>query len=257
MVEFKDYPPGTPSWVDLSSTDLAGAKAFYGALFGWDATEGSPEAGGYCMFQKQGKNVAGLGPVMDSSQSPTWMTYVSVQDADATIAKVGAAGGTVVVAPMDVLDAGRMAVFIDPTGAALALWQPGAHSGADLANEPGTFTWNELQTRDTAAAESFYRSVFGWGADTRRDGPLAYTEWKRGADSVGGMMDMPAEVPPQIPAYWLVYFAVEECDASAAQSTGLGGAILLDPLDVAPGRFAVLSDPTGAVFAVITPNAAR
>ena len=118
VVEFKSYPPGTPSWVDLSSPDLAGAKAFYGALFGWEATEGSPESGGYCMFQKGGKNVAGLGPVMDPGQPPSWMTYVSVRDADATVAKVNAAGGTVVVAPMDVLDVGRMAVFIDPTGSA-------------------------------------------------------------------------------------------------------------------------------------------
>ncbi len=250
MVEFQSYPPGTPSWVDLSSPDVAGAKAFYGALFGWQATEGSPETGGYCMFQKRGKNVAGLGPIMSEGQPPSWMTYVSVDDAGATMAKVTAAGGTTIVAPMDVLDAGRMAVFIDPTGAALALWQPAAHRGADLANEPGAFTWNELQTRDTDAAKSFYRTVFGWGAHTQ-DGPMAYTEWKRGDDTVGGMMDMPAEVPPQIPAYWLVYFAVDDCDASAAEATTLGGAVLVAPMDVEPGRFAVLSDPTGAIFAVI------
>jgi predicted enzyme related to lactoylglutathione lyase len=256
VVAFQSHLPGTPSWVDLSSPDLSGAKAFYGALFGWTATEGSPEAGGYCIFQKHGKNVAGLGPIMDPAQPPAWMTYVSVQDADATMAKVTAAHGTVLVAPMDVLDVGRMAVFTDTTGAALAIWQPRSHIGADLANEPGTFTWNELQTRDTAAATSFYRAVFGWGADTRQDGPMSYTEWKRGDDSVGGMMDMPAEVPPQIPAYWLVYFAVDDCDASVTQATGLGGATLLAPMDVAPGRFAVLSDPTGAVFAVITMNAA-
>ena len=113
-----------------------------------------------------------------------------------------------------------------------------------------------MQTRDTAAAAAFYGSVFGWGADTRQDGPMAYTEWKRGDDSVGGMMDMPAEVPPQIPAYWLVYLAVEDCDATVAQANGLGGAILLDPMDVPPGRFSVLSDPSGAVFAVITMHAA-
>jgi len=251
VVEFESYLPGTPSWVDLSSPDLSGAKAFYGALFGWAATEGSPEAGGYCMFQKQGKNVAGLGPVMDPAQAPAWMTYVSVHDVDATMAKVGAHGGTTLVAPMDVLDVGRMAVFLDPTGAALALWQPRAHIGADLANEPGTFTWNELQTRDTAAAAVFYGAVFGWGAASREDGYLTYTEWNRGGDSVGGMMDMPSEMPPQIPAYWLVYFAVEDCDASVTRATELGGATLLDPMDMAPGRFAVLSDPTGAVFAVI------
>jgi predicted enzyme related to lactoylglutathione lyase len=252
MAEFKSYPPGTPCWVDLSSPDLPGSKAFYGELFGWESTEGSPETGGYCMFQKQAKNVAGLGPIMGEDQPPAWMTYIAVENADATAAKITAGGGTLVVAPMDVLDAGRMAVFIDPTGAALALWEPNAHIGADLANESGAFTWNELQTRDTDAAKAFFGSVFGWGADTRQDGGMVYTEWKRGGDSVGGMMDMPAEVPPQIPAYWLVYFALDDCDASVAKATNLGGAALVAPMDIEPGRFAVLSDPTGAVFGVIT-----
>jgi len=255
VAELKSYPPGTPSWVDLASTDVSSSKAFYRGLFGWDVLDGGPESGGYSMFQKHGKNVAGLGPVMMPGQPPAWTTYVCVEDADATIAKVTAGGGTVLVAPMDVLDVGRMAVFTDPTGAAIALWQPRSHHGADLANEPGAFTWNELQTRDTEAAKAFYRSVFGWDAHTSQDGPMVYTEWKRGDDSVGGMMDMPAEVPPQIPAYWLVYFAVDDCDASVTKAAALGGATLVDPMDVAPGRFAVLSDPTGAVFAVIKMNA--
>jgi hypothetical protein len=256
MAEFKSYPPGTPCWVDLASTDMAGAKAFYSGLFGWEVAEGGPESGGYSMFQKQGKNVAGLGPVMMEGQPTAWTTYISVDDADATVAKVTAAGGTVLVAPMDVLDVGRMAVVMDPTGAAIALWQPRAHHGADLANEPGTFTWNELQTRDTEAAKAFYRAVFGWGAHTSEGGTMVYTEWKRGEDSLGGMMDMPAEVPAQIPPYWLVYFAVDDCDASAAKASGLGGATLMPPMDVEPGRFAVLSDPAGAVFAVIKMSAA-
>lgn len=255
MAEFKSYPPGTPSWVDLGSSDLPASKAFYCALFGWEVVDGGPDSGGYDMFQKQDKNVAGLGPLMAQNQPPAWTTYVSVEDADATTAKVTAAGGTVLVAPMDVLDVGRMAVFLDPTGAAIALWQPRAHHGADLANEPGTFTWNELQTRDVEAAKAFYRSVFGWGAHTSEDGLMPYTEWKRGEDSVGGMMEMPDEVPPQIPAYWLVYFAVEDCDATVTKAAGLGGTTLMPPMDVTPGRFAVLSDPTGAVFAVIKMNA--
>lgn len=113
-----------------------------------------------------------------------------------------------------------------------------------------------MQTRDTEAARTFYGSVFGWGAETRQDGPVAYTEWKRGNDSVGGMMDMPAEVPPQIPAYWLVYFAVDDCDASVAQAGVLGGTTLAGPMDVEPGRFAALSDPMGAVFGIIKMKAA-
>lgn len=256
MAEFKSYPPGTPSWVDLASGDLAAAKAFYSGLFDWGVAEGGPEAGGYAMFQKGGKNVAGLGPIMMEGQPPAWTTYVTVEDADATTAKVTDAGGTVLVAPMDVLDVGRMAVYMDPTGAAIAVWQPRAHQGAELANEPGTFTWNELQTRDTEAAKAFYRAVFGWDAHTSEGATMVYTEWKRGNDSVGGMLNMPAEVPPQIPANWLVYFAVEDCDAAVAKATGLGATTLMPPMDVEPGRFAVLSDPTGAVFAVIKMNPA-
>ena len=256
MAEFKSFPPGTPSWVDLASADLAAAKAFYSGLFDWALVEGGPESGGYTMFQKGGKNVAGLGPIMMEGQPTAWTTYVSVEDADATVAKVTTAGGTVLMPPMDVLDVGRMAVFSDPTGAAMALWQPRAHHGADLANEPGTFTWNELQTRDTEAAKAFYRSVFGWDADTSEGGSMVYTEWKRGGETVGGMLEMPAEVPPQVPAFWLVYFAVEDCDNSVAKATGLGGTTLMPAMDVEPGRFAVLSDPAGAAFAVIKTNAA-
>ena len=255
MAEFTAYPPGTPSWVDVSSPDLPASRAFYNGLFGWEALEGGPEAGGYTMFQKRGKNVAGLGPIMMEGQPPTWTTYVTVDDADATAAKVTAAGGTVIVAPMDVLDVGRMAMFLDPTGAAVAVWQPRAHAGAQLANEAGTFTWNELQTRNTDAAKVFYGAVFGWGAHST-EGTMPYTEWKRGDDTVGGMMDMPGEIPAEVPASWLVYFAVDDCDATVDRAAKLGGATLMAPMDVEPGRFAVLSDPSGAVFAVITMKAA-
>jgi uncharacterized protein len=251
VVEFKSYLPGTPSWVDLSSTDLSGAKAFYGALFDWEATEGTPEAGGYCMFQKQGKNVAGLGPVMNEGQPPSWTTYISVDDADATIAKVTAAGGTVLMGPMDVLDVGRMAVFADPTGAAAAVWQPRQHIGAGLVNEPGALAWNELSTRDTAGATAFYTEVFGWEALTADMGGMEYTMWKLGGDDIGGMMATPADVPAEVPPYWLAYFGTVDCDATVAEANGLGATLLAGPMDVPSGRFAVLADPAGAVFGVI------
>ena len=251
MAEFTTYPPGTPSWVDLASPDIEKSKAFYGGLFGWDPLVGPPEAGGYVMFQKGGKNVAGAMQIMTEGQPPAWMTYVDVEDADTTVDLVKKAGGTVFVEPMDVLDVGRMAVLADPTGAAIGLWQPRAHKGAELANEPGSFCWNELQTRDTDKAKAFYAEVFGWGAETHETPGMTYTEWKRGEHSVGGMMDMPADMPADVPAYWLVYFAVDDCDAAVAKATELGAAQLLAPTDIDPGRFAVLMDPTGATFAVI------
>jgi len=255
MAEFSSYDPGTPCWVDLASTDIERSKAFYTGLFGWEAEEGGPDTGGYVMFRKDGKNVAGAMEIMMEGQPPAWMTYIAVADADDTVDRARKAGATVFVEPMDVTDVGRMAVFADPTGAAIGLWQPRAHIGADLANEPGSFCWNELQTRDTGAAKAFYAEVFGWGEHTMA-GEMTYTEWRLGDKTIGGMMDMPKEVPPEMPAYWLVYFAVADCDASTAKATELGGAALVPPTDIEPGRFSVLMDPTGATFALIRMRAA-
>ncbi len=182
-----------------------------------------------------------------------WMTYVNVSNADATIAKVEANGGTVFMPAMDVLDAGRMAIFGDPQGAAIGLWQPNGHKGAQVANEPGTYCWSELITTDIEAAKTFYGAVFGWGAESQGPpgGPVAYTEWKVNDRSIGGMMlkspDMPAEMPPN----WGVYFSVADTDASVAQALELGANLFMGPTDIEPGRFAVLADPVGAVFNVL------
>jgi hypothetical protein len=225
--------------------------AFYTALFGWEAKDQGAEAGHYHMLEMGGVPVAGLGPIMMEGQPPAWTSYVSVTDADATIAKVKAAGGMVFVEPMDVLEVGRMAVFADPTGAAIALWQPKLHQGAGLVNEPGALVWNELSTRDTAAAATFYGDVFGWGADAAAMGDMDYTEWKLGEQTIGGMMPMPDNVPPEVPSYWLAYFGTADCDATVARVTELGGTVHVPPMDIPAGRFSVLADPTGAMFAVI------
>jgi predicted enzyme related to lactoylglutathione lyase len=252
MVEMTAYEPGTPSWVDLSSPDPEASRAFYGALFGWEAQIAEdPAAGGYTMFSLRGKSVAGLGPLMNEGQPPAWTTYVSVENADATIAKVKDSGGMVFVEPMDVLDVGRMAIFADPTGAVIAIWQPRAHIGAGLVNEPGAFCWNELATRDIETAKKFYDAVFGWGGDTNTFGPSTYTEWKVGERTAGGMMEMGENLPPQVPAHWLVYFAVVDCDATVDKAKQLGAAEVVPPTDIPPGRFAVLSDPQEAMLAVI------
>jgi predicted enzyme related to lactoylglutathione lyase len=152
---------------------------------------------------------------------------------------------------MDVGDIGRMAVFADPTGAAIGIWQPKSFKGAELANEPGTFAWNELNTRDVSAAKAFYTQVFGWEANDLDMGGMSYTEWKVGEKSVAGMMTMPDMVPAEVPAHWLVYFGVDDADASVSKATELGATTVVPPTDIPPGRFAVLSDPDGATFAVI------
>jgi len=256
MPRVESYAPGTPSWVDLASPDVDASVAFYTSLFGWEAPELPPEAGGYRMFELGGVPVAGVGPIMMEGQPPAWTTYVAVADADAAVAAVTAAGGTIFAPAMDVLDVGRMAVFGDPTGAACAVWQPRAHPGAGLVNEPGALVWNELSSRDTAAAEAFYPRVFGWTANTIDMGGGPYTEWQLDGAVVGGMMAMPDEVPDEVPSYWLTYFGTDDCDATVERATAAGATVLVPATDIPPGRFAILADPAGATFAVITMSAA-
>jgi uncharacterized protein len=251
MPEFTEYAPGTPAWVDHAAKDLAASNSFYSSLFGWEADDQGEEMGHYTLMRKGGKTVAGNMGMMGEGQPSAWTTYVSVEDADATADRAKAAGATVFVEPMDVSDIGRMAVLGDPTGAAIGIWQPKTFMGAELANETGTFGWNELNTRDLPAAKAFYSNVFGWTANDLDMESMAYTEWKIGEKSVGGMMAMPDMVPAEVPAHWLVYFMTEDTDATVAKATELGGSVLVPPTDIPPGRFAVLSDPDGAVFAVI------
>ena len=255
MAEFDGYPAGTPAWVDLGTPDLDGSRRFYGDLFGWQAEDQGPEAGGYTIFTLRGKAVAGCGPLMSDQQPPAWATYVYVDDADTTIKTAEQAGATVLMPPMDVLQAGRMAILMDPTGAVISIWQPREHKGAQLANEANTLCWNELSTRDTKAAEAFYTKVFGWTAETSTAEGMTYTEWKIGDRSIGGMLEMGENFPPQVPANWLAYFAVDDCDATVKKVTDLGGAVMMPARDIPPGRFAVVADPSGAVFAVIKMNA--
>lgn len=243
------YPAGTPIWVDLSTSDIDAGRGFYHQLFGWTSDEPAPaEYGGYAMFRQDGKLVAGSGPVMEGGH-PAWNSYVRSTDAAATAQQVRDAGGEVVVEPMQVMDAGTMAVFKDPTGAYISIWQDGAHKGAELFNEPVSLAWNELGTRDVEAAKRFYGDVFGW--TTKGEG---YLEWQLDGRSIGGCTDMKAMgMPDRIPPHWLVYFAVKNCDEMADRVAALGGTVNLPPTDIPNmGRFAVVADPQGAVFAVFS-----
>ncbi|HYN92863.1 MAG TPA: VOC family protein [Pilimelia sp.] len=248
-------PPGSFSWVDLGTPDVAAAAAFYGTLFGWTAhVSPLPDAGGYTILNKDGQAVAGAGPLSDDDQPTAWSSYVATDDADAVAERVGAAGGKVLMAPTDVLEQGRMAVFLDRAGAAFSVWQPGRNGGAQLFDSPGSLYWNELTTRDVTGSKEFYGAVFGWGAKDSPMGDYSYTEWELAGRSVGGMMPMVGdEWPADLPAHWMVYFAVADCDASAARSAELGGRVSVPPTDTPQGRFAVLNDPHGAFFSVIAP----
>jgi predicted enzyme related to lactoylglutathione lyase len=206
------------------------------------------------MFQQDGKNVGGLMGHMQAGQPTVWATYISVADADATAAKVKAAGGSVIVEPMDVMDIGRMAFFTDPSGAAFGIWQPRRFAGADLVNEPNSLCWNEVLTRDADADKAFYPAVFGWDASrpSFAGAPESYTVWEIGGKPIGGMMQMTDEYfPAQVPPHWSVCFAVADCDATVAKAKDLGATITMEPMDMPIGRFAGLIDPQGAAFTVM------
>jgi len=259
MSERNGYTPGTPCWVDLATPDIEASATFYGELLGWQVPElpNSAELGGYRRAKKNGKDVAGVAPLMQEGQPPAWSTYVSVDDAAATLAAVGAAGGQVVVEAMDVMGLGTMGVFSDTTGAVCGVWQPGTFAGAELVNEYGAFGWNELGTRDPAAAKQFYRAVFGWSSEDNDMGEMGtYVTWKVGDAMVGGMFDISGVVPDEVPAHWLTYFTVEDLEATMEQAKAGGGDVRNGPIEIPVGRFAVLADQFGAVFAAMQPSEA-
>ena len=249
MPEFSEYTPGTPCWIDLQTSDIESCATFYRSLFGWDRQDLGPEAGGYGFFLKDGKMVAGVMRRMDEQAPIAWTNYVCVNDADATAARASQNGGTTFVEPMDVMTAGRMAVFADPIGAVIGLWQPGDHKGAQLANETAAWSWSECVTRDVDRAKSFYTGVFGWKA-TPFEG-MDYTVFENDGRGIGGCMAMPEAMPKEAPSFWLTYFSVADADAAAAKARDLGGNVAGQPTDIPNvGRFAVVTDPQGATFGV-------
>ena len=204
MGERSEYAPGTFCWTDLSTTDQPGAKAFYGGLLGWEA-EDMPVGEGvfYSMMRLGGKNVAAIAPQpqqqRDAGAPPAWQSYVSVEDADAAVERAKALGGTAHAPPFDVMEAGRMAVLQDPQGAFFMVWQPRAHFGAQLVNEPGALAWNELASPDTDASSAFYGELFGWTIAPFEGSPEPYLSIKNGNANNGGIRPLsPPDLPREI-----------------------------------------------------------
>lgn len=267
MSEREGFAPGVPCWVDTWQPDAAKAAEFYAALFGWE-TEGTVVPAGataHIMCRVRGRDVAAIGGRApgDGPDLPTaWGTYVQVASVDETVAAATAAGATVAMDPFDSLDGGRMAVIVDPAGAALGVWQVGSHRGAQVVNEPNAWTMSVLLCDDTETALDFYPAVFGWEAQPFPLGDAEGILWRL-TGYVGGEpaqpvpRDVVAVMAPAFgrPAAWVVNFWVDDADATAAAAPGLGGTVVAGPFDTAISRDAVIADPGGAVFSVSTaPN---
>ena len=243
MGEVERYPNGIFCWVDLGTNDAAGATAFSGGVLGWEFDALPPgEQGTYSTCRLRGRAVAGL---YDRAETPGWGSYISVDDVDRATGRARELGAEVLVEPFDTPGGGRVATVRDPAGASVSLSRPGERFGAELVNEDGTWTWNELVSGDLAAGRDFYLELFGWSAS---DAPGAFprTTFTLGELLVGGGH---APAPGEDPApRWSIAFWVADADEAAARAGELGGTVLLPPMDVPVGRFTVLADPQGASF---------
>jgi uncharacterized protein len=260
--ERSEYASGEFSWVDLATTDVEGAKRFYTDLLGvdYEAAPGDPdETGGYGFFTKNRKMVAGIGPVQSDEGHSAWASYITVEDANATAESTKEAGGTVFFGPADLPnDSGRVAMLRDPEGAFIGIVQQGRHPGAQLVNEPGTWNWNNLLTRELDAAKHFYGKVFGWLA-THPEGAPGFiwsfqVEGQRWPEGMAGLMEMGSDMPADVPPYWQVYLVVEDAVEAIEKTKKAGGRLVFGPQQVPSGRFATLFDPQGAAFSIIEAN---
>lgn len=255
MPRVSQYDPGTFCWQDLGTTDVAAARAFYGALFGWTFDEGGDPQHPYSLAQIDGLDVCGLYSLMPEQLQqgvpPHWLSYISCDNVGDTTAQAEKNGGRVVMGPMDVMDKGRMSLVMDPTGAMVAFWQPLSHCGASLVGDPGTLCWNELLTNDTNTAGAFYSALFGWARNSMAMPGMDYTIFAAGEVQKAGLMAIMPEMGP-VPPHWMVYFAVANCDAACDKAAQLGGRVCQPSMDIpGVGRMAMVMDPQGAMFSVI------
>jgi uncharacterized protein len=263
MGEVTRYPNGTFCWVDLGTTDVAGAKAFYGRLLGWETEDVPDVSGTYTLCRLDGKDAAGIHE-HSPDEGVGWSSYISVDDVDASTTRARQLGGTVATEPLEVTAASRMSVIRDPSGAEVCLWQPKGHIGARLVNDIGAWTWNELVTPELQMAKEFYAEMFGWSTEDPPS-PIPRSTFTMGGLLIGGMhTPQPGEGDEP---RWTVSFTVADADKSAAVAEQLGGAILLPPMpagdpetavaidhapapDIPIGRFAIVADPAGAAFTI-------
>jgi predicted enzyme related to lactoylglutathione lyase len=247
MGERERHEPGTFSWTDLTTPDAGAAKEYYGGLFGWEFEDNPvPGDGVYVMARLDGRAAAAM--YETTERHPAWASYVTVEDADEVTARARELGANVLAEPFDVMDVGRMATLQDPTGAVFCVWQPGTSIGAEIVNGPGALSLNQLNTTDPDAAERFYGELFGWRFEQVSATETQYWGIYRGDRVNAGMMQLPPGAPA--PSHWLVYFGIDDIDASVDKVGSAGGTVTIPPNDVPGGRILVAQDPHGAFFAL-------
>jgi uncharacterized protein len=255
MANIDKHPAGSFCWIELHTTDQPAAKKFYESLFGWkgdDMPMGPNDF--YTIFKLQGREAAAgctLRPEERSQGIPAhWLIYVAVENADAAATKAQQLGGKVLAPAFDVMDAGRMAVIQDPTGAVFCPWQANKSAGIGIAEVAGTLCWADLSTPDAKRASDFYAGLFGWQITADAKDSSGYLHIKNGEQFIGGIPPA-AHRPPGVPSHWMAYFQVDDVDASASKARGMGAKLCLEPMTLeGVGRFAVISDPQGATFAI-------
>jgi predicted enzyme related to lactoylglutathione lyase len=255
MTNIDRHPPSSFCWIELATTDQAAAKTFYGALFGWTPDDMPMGPGAYyTIFKLSGRDAAAGYTLLPAQRAlnvpPHWMLYILVENVDASAGKVAPLGGTVMVPPFDVMDAGRMAVIVDPTGAHFCLWQANRNIGNSIADVHGTLCWADLSTPDPARAEAFYSALLGWQFTRDEKDPSGYLHIKNGKHFIGGVPPA-AERQPGVPPHWLAYFQVDDVEVTANKAKEMGAKLLMPPVTMeGVGRWSVIADPQGAVFAV-------
>jgi predicted enzyme related to lactoylglutathione lyase len=232
-------------WHEQVSSDPKQAQDFYTRLFGWGTEVYKPGEVDYAMISSGGQAHGGFGKAMQGAPPPHWLSHVCVENLDETIEKAKRAGGSVAAGPFDMEEIGRMAILADPQGGYVSAFQ----SAGDLPGSEGVFVWDELLTTDVDGAQRFYEQVFGWTTSDMGPEYGGYRIFNRGETGVAGLMGAPHE---SIPPHWQPYIAVEDTDGTVAKAIELGGATILEPMDVPEvGRLAVLHDPQGAAFGII------
>ena len=256
MAHVESHPAGSFCWIELATSDQAAAKSFYQSLFGWSPSD-MPMGPGefYTIFRLESQDAAAaytLRPEQQAQQvPPNWTPYIAVENTDASVARARELGGTVIAGPIDVYDQGRMALLQDPTGAVFAVWQAKKGKGTGIAYVDGTLCWCDLSTPNPEQAGKFYSGLFGWQIVAGDEDPEHdYLHIKNGEHFIGGIPSTKHRAPGT-PPHWLAYFLTSNCDASAEKAKQLGGRLYLPPMTMENvGRFAVVADPQGAVFAL-------